>query len=184
MRSIRSVGPRTVPGDSGLRPGADVDTPVLIRRFDPARDAESLRACVIDHQNFHRGIEPTWPDGDAIADDYVTYLHTQCAACNGCIFMADYGDQTAGFVCVVAATRGEAPDDPAPYAWIQDLYVAPPYRRRGVATLLMAEAERFARGKGALVLRLGVLDGNESARRFYEGHGFREYTHVLTKTLE
>jgi ribosomal protein S18 acetylase RimI-like enzyme len=164
--------------------GHDVTASVLIRQFDTTRDVGSLRACVIDHQNFHRGIEPTWPDGGAIADDYMTYLHGQCAAHNGCVFMAYCGDDVAGFVCVVSTTRGEAPDDPAPYAWIQDIYVATPYRRQGVATMLMAEAERFARDNGAQVLRLGVLDGNEGARRFYEGHGFREYTHVLTKTLE
>jgi GNAT superfamily N-acetyltransferase len=144
-------------------------TPMLIRRFDPDRDAESLRACVIDHQNFHRGIEPTWPDGDGIANDYVAYLAAQCGAHNGCIFMAHSGDEAAGFVCVLATARGESPDDPAPYAWIQDIYVAAHYRRQGVATALMAEAERFARDEGAEVMRLAVLDGNQSTRRFYEG---------------
>jgi GNAT superfamily N-acetyltransferase len=157
---------------------------VLVRRFDAARDAEALRECVVDHQNFHRGLEPSWPDGDAIVSDYVAYLETQCADHNGRILMAHCGEQAAGFVCVVATTSGESPDDPAPFAWIQDLYVKPEYRRRGVATLLMAEAERFARGEGARSLRLGVLDRNESARSFYARHRFREYTHVLTKPLD
>jgi hypothetical protein len=31
----------------------DQQTRVVFRRFDAARDAESLRKCVIDHQNFH-----------------------------------------------------------------------------------------------------------------------------------
>ena len=157
---------------------------LAIRRFDAVRDAQSLRECVIDHQNFHRGLEPSWPDGDAIVGEYVAYLHEQCADHNGCILMAHSGEHAAGFVCVVATTIGESPDDPAPFAWIQDLYVKSEYRRRGVATLLMAEAERFARAEGARSLRLGVLDRNESARSFYARHGFREYTHVLTKPLE
>ena len=162
----------------------DLKTRVVIRRFDPARDAQSLRECVIDQQNFHRSIEPSWPDGDAIVRDYLTYLDTECAVHNGCIIMAHCGEQAAGFVCVVATTRGESPEDPAPFAWIHDLYVKPEHRRRGVASMLMAEAERFARGEGAHLLRLGVLDGNERARRFYERHGFREHAHVLTKSLE
>jgi ribosomal protein S18 acetylase RimI-like enzyme len=163
---------------------ADQKTRVVIRRFDAARDAASLRECVIDQQNFHRNIEPSWPDGDAIVGDYLAYLDAECAAHNGCIVMAHSGQQAAGFVCVVATTRAESPDDPTLFAWIHDIYVKPEHRGAGVASLLMAEAERFARGEGAHVLRLGVLDGNERARRFYGRHGFREYTHVLTKRLE
>jgi ribosomal protein S18 acetylase RimI-like enzyme len=162
----------------------DQKTEIVIRRFDAVRDAESLQRCVIDQQNVHRTIEPSWPDGDAIVRDYLTYLETECAAHNGCIIMAHCGEQAAGFVCVVATTRGESPDDPAPFAWIHDIYVKPEHRRHGVASILMAEAERFARGEGAQSVRLGVLDGNDPARRFYERHGFREYTHVLTKVLE
>ena len=162
----------------------DQKTQVVIRRLDMAREAESLRECIIDQQNSHRGIEPSWPDGDAIVEDYVAYLDAECAAHNGCLIMAHCGEQPAGFVCVVATTRGESPDDPAPFAWIHDIYVKPEHRGTGMAGMLMAEAERFARGEGAQVLRLGVLDGNERARRFYASHGFREYTHVFTKRLE
>jgi len=162
----------------------DVKAQVVVRRFDPARDAESLRACIIDQQNFHRSIEPSWPSGEAIIGDYITYLEAQCAVHNGCIIIAEYAEQAAGFVCVVASTSGESPDDPSPFAWIHDIFVKPEHRRQRVASMLMAEAERFARSQGARLLRLGVLDRNEHARAFYVRHGFREYTHVLTKTLE
>jgi GNAT superfamily N-acetyltransferase len=161
----------------------DLKTRVDIRRFDAARDAPSLRECLVDHQNFHRGIEPSWPDGDAIVTDYLTYLDTECAIHNGCIIMAHCGEQAAGFVCVIATSRGESPEDPTPFAWVHDLYVKPEHRRRGVASMLMAEAERFARGEGAHVLRLGVLNGNEGARRFYTRQAFREHARVLTKPL-
>jgi ribosomal protein S18 acetylase RimI-like enzyme len=163
---------------------SDRRTRVVIRRFDAARDAGSLRECVIDQQNFHHTIEPSWPGGDAIVGEYVTYLETECAAHNGCILLAHCGKLAVGFVCVVATTRGESPDDPASFAWIHDIYVKPEHRQRGVASMLMAEAERFARGEGARSVRLGVLDGNERARKFYVRHGFREYTRVLTKPLE
>jgi ribosomal protein S18 acetylase RimI-like enzyme len=156
---------------------------VVIRRFDAARDAAALRQCIADQQDFHRGLEPSWPEGGAIATPYMSYLEAECAAHNGRIFMAQQGEQAAGFVCVIATTRAEAPDDPQPFAWIQDLYVRPEHRRRGIASLLMAEAERFARDAGAQVLRLGVLARNEGARAFYTRHAFREYTHILTKPL-
>ena len=162
----------------------DMNAQLVVRRFDPTRDAASLRTCIIDHQDFHRSLEPSWPSGDAIIGEYMTYLETECAVHNGCIIMAEYAEQTAGFVCVVASTRGESPEDPAPYAWIHDIFVKPEHRRRGVASVLMAEAERFARSQGARVLRLGVLDRNERARTFYARQGFRDHARVLTKSLE
>jgi GNAT superfamily N-acetyltransferase len=161
----------------------DAKSRLTIRPFDPAHDARSLCQCVIEHQDFHRGLEPSWPAGEPIAAEYVAYLEQECSLRNGCILIAHDGQDTAGFVCVVASTRGASPDDPEPYAWIQDIFVMPAWRRRGVASLLLAEAERFARDQGARHLRLGVLDRNPDARTFYERHGFREYTHVLTKPL-
>jgi len=162
----------------------DSKTQIVIRPFDAARDEQSLRECLIEQQNFHRRLEPAWPDGQAIVGAYMTYLETECAAHNGCILMAHCGEQAAGFVCVVAATRGESPEDPAPLAWVHELYVKPEHRRRGVASRLMAAAERFAGGEGARVLRLGVQDRNAGARRFYTKQGFAEHAHVLTKSLE
>jgi hypothetical protein len=103
----------------------DVKTQVVIRRFDAARDEQSLRACLIDHQNFHRRIEPSWPEGDAIVGEYIRYLETECAAHNRCILMARYGEQATVFVCVVAAARGESPEDPPPFASIHELDVKP-----------------------------------------------------------
>jgi len=156
----------------------------IIRPYDVARDADALRACIIEQQDFHRSVEGSWPEGQAIIDDYVKYLEAQCAAHDGRIMVADCGGDMVGFVCVVAATRGESPDDPAAFAWIHDVFVKAEYRRHGVATLLMAEAESFARAHGARLLRLGVLAGNEGARAFYLEHGFREYVSVLTKSLD
>jgi GNAT superfamily N-acetyltransferase len=156
---------------------------VRIRPFDADRDAEALRGCLVAHQDFHRALEPSWPRGEAIAGEYQRFLETACAAHNGRILIAEYDGEMAGFVCVLASTRGTSPDDPAPFAWIQDIFVTPAHRRRGVATGLLAEAERFARSEQARVLRLGVLDRNRDARAFYLRHGFREHTHVLTKPL-
>jgi GNAT superfamily N-acetyltransferase len=60
--------------------------------------------------------------------------------------------------------------------YISRLAVAPRYRRRGVATALLAAAEDAARYAGVTRLRLGtrlVLTGN---RRLFAGCGFTEIT--------
>ncbi len=160
-------------------PAADVH----IRPYDAARDAEGLRQCVIEQQDFHRSLEPSWPAGDTIADQYLEYLRDHCADHDGSVLVADRQGEMVGFVCVVASARNDAPDDPAPFAWIHDIFVRSAFRRAGIAKKLMAQAEAFAAAHGATTLRFGVLAGNTGARTFYEKHGFREYALVMTKSL-
>ena len=157
--------------------------PVVIRPYEATRDDEALRALNVEHQDFSRTLEPTWPSGKSVVDEYLAFLKRECAAHDGDVFMAEVGGRAAGFVCVVAATQGESPDDPAVFAWIHDIFVRPEHRRQGVATALMAAAESFARSRGARELRLGVIDRNADARALYGRLGFRDYTRVLTKRL-
>jgi ribosomal protein S18 acetylase RimI-like enzyme len=58
---------------------------------------------------------------------------------------------------------------------IQDVYVSPEYRRRGVATRLTEAAEKEARARGADRISLSVSqDANPTARKLYEGLGYRD----------
>jgi ribosomal protein S18 acetylase RimI-like enzyme len=156
---------------------------VAIRPYDAGRDADRLRTCIVEHQDSHRGLEPSWPEGKSIVDEYVRFLETQCATHDGRLMIAESENEVVGFVCIVSRTRNDSPDDPATFAWIHDLFVRSGYRRRGVATALMAKAETFARARGATILRLGVLDRNDDARALYRGLGLRDYVRVLTKPL-
>ncbi len=57
--------------------------------------------------------------------------------------------------------------------WIlNDLYVEEASRRKGVASAMMREAERFARRNGAAKLTLKTHVDNEPARALYETHGW------------
>jgi ribosomal protein S18 acetylase RimI-like enzyme len=157
---------------------------LVVRPYDPARDADALRACIVEHQDFHRGLEPSWPEGKAILDDYVAYLERQCAERDGRILVADTGGEIAGFACVVASARNDSPDDPAVHAWLHDIFVRASHRRRGIARALMAEVEAVVRARGARELRLAVLERNGDAQALYRGLGFRGYVRVVTKPLD
>jgi GNAT superfamily N-acetyltransferase len=156
---------------------------VRVRAYDPARDLAEFRALNVEHQDFSRALEPSWPEGTAVVDDYVAYLEREVAVRDGAVLVAEVAGDVAGFICVVSATRGDSPDDPAVYAWVHDLFVRPAHRRRGVARALMSEAESLVRSRGATELRLGVIDRNLDARALYEALGFRDYVRVLTKPL-
>jgi predicted GNAT family acetyltransferase len=57
---------------------------------------------------------------------------------------------------------------------IQDVFVTPEHRRRGVASELTATAEREAVARGHLRISLSYGIANEAARRFYQGMGYRD----------
>lgn len=64
---------------------------------------------------------------------------------------------------------------------LNDLFVAPAARRKGVAVALMREAEAYAKAVGAVGMSLTTAHTNEAAQRLYESLGwvrdttFREY---------
>jgi ribosomal protein S18 acetylase RimI-like enzyme len=156
---------------------------VTVRPYDPARDAEPFRACLVEQQEYHRALEAFWPAGPAILDEYERHLHGLCAKNDGRILVAHHEGSLVGFACVLAAAANDAPDDPGPFAFLSEIYVQPSFRGRGAGTALMAEAEGFVRSRGAKELRLAVLERNDAARAVYRARGFRDYVRILIKTL-
>jgi GNAT superfamily N-acetyltransferase len=55
--------------------------------------------------------------------------------------------------------------------WLEDLFVQPPYRRRGCARALLRAIAAIARERGCGRFEWSVLDWNEPAIRFYEALG-------------
>ena len=156
---------------------------VTIRPYDPARDARAWRACLIEQQDFHRALEPHWPPGHAIIDDYQRHLLDLCARLDGGVLLAEHDGVVVGFACVFTNASTDSPDDPSPFAFLAEIYVKAPSRGQGVGTALMAEAEAFVRARGAKELRLAVLERNGDARAVYRARGFRDYSRTLIKPL-
>jgi GNAT superfamily N-acetyltransferase len=59
-------------------------------------------------------------------------------------------------------------------AWLEELYVAPAFRGRGLGTRLLERAAREARRAGCISLELEVVRGHERAARLYLREGFLE----------
>ncbi len=60
--------------------------------------------------------------------------------------------------------------------WLEDLYVAPEARRRGVGDALVAFVLEIATGRGARRVELDTSEGNTGARALYESHGFSDHS--------
>jgi ribosomal protein S18 acetylase RimI-like enzyme len=79
--------------------------------------------------------------------------------------------ELAGNAAGMAWAKVDA-DDPACVNLYQ-VWVAPEYRGHGVAAALLDAALAWARATGATAMQLGVVCGNDAARRLYERAGFR-----------
>lgn len=71
-----------------------------------------------------------------------------------------------------------------PGLYVEDLYVRPDFRGRGIGTALLGKLARIARAKGCGRMEWSVLDWNEPAIQFYRSLGARplEDWHVYRLT--
>ena len=61
--------------------------------------------------------------------------------------------------------------DHGPDPWLESLHVHPDFQSRGAGTLLMQATAKELESFGYRTLRLGVVEGNTAAERFYERLG-------------
>ncbi len=85
-------------------------------------------------------------------------------------WVATKGGETIGF-----ATTGPSPDGDLPPGVheLSALYLIPSMWRRGIGSRLLAIAEESLKTAGVRELVLWVLEGNDGAKAFYEGQGWK-----------
>jgi GNAT superfamily N-acetyltransferase len=62
-----------------------------------------------------------------------------------------------------------------PVALLDELYVRPDVRGRGVGTALLQRAVALVRERGGRLMEINVDEDDSGARRFYERHGFTNH---------
>jgi RimJ/RimL family protein N-acetyltransferase len=90
---------------------------------------------------------------------------------NQAVFGAFAGDQ----LVAIAGVRREPLVQVAHKAVLWGVFVAPEYRREGLARQLIGTAVAFAREAGILQLHLAVNTENRRARRLYQSLGFMPF---------
>lgn len=79
------------------------------------------------------------------------------------------GDPPAGFAYL---TLRLSPYYDGPVALLEELYVVPHLRGRGIGTALLTTAVETVRQRGCEELQINVDEVDLDTRRFYERHGF------------
>jgi len=101
-------------------------------------------------------------------DDYVREL---LAKPHVCVLVALAGDEIAGGLVAYELEKFEQARSEI---YIYDLAVAEPWRRRGVATALIADLRRIARERGAWMVFVQGDYGDDPALALYDKLGTRE----------
>lgn len=70
-----------------------------------------------------------------------------------------------------------------PFSVINDLYVLPDFRGKGIGSKLLEECLRKAKAEGFKAVRLSVLRGDENAIKLYEKLGFKVFMHSMINKL-
>jgi len=146
---------------------------------------DGLKRCFSYLQDTEAALEPDrLRSSPELADQYISYLKSQCQSHDGKILIALSDGSAVGFVAV---WRGFDIENLITslhsFAYVSDIAVLPEYQKRGIAKRLMAAAERFAKSLGVTHCKVGVLARNTAAAKLYESSGFRPHEMTLTKLL-
>ncbi len=100
------------------------------------------------------------PDAASAANELQEYIDKMYP-----IFVAAAAEQTDTIGYLVCKVDGDT-------VWAESLFVAPPFRRRGVAEMLYGKAEKLAQATGRQTLYNWVHPNNNAIIAFLKKHGY------------
>ena len=135
---------------------------VTLRTAVPA-DAETLCRLIDALADYERLADFSHPDPEALRRDLRETAHPRCEA-----ILAETEDRAVGFALFYPIYSTFAT------GWglyLEDLFVEPAYRGRGIGLALLRRLAELAEARGAIRLQWQVLDWNRPAIDFYERLG-------------
>ena len=130
-------------------------------------DAEVLAALAIQMWTEH--------DPAELAEEFRTLIQKEDAAC----FLKYVGGRPAAFAqCQLRHDYVEGTDS-SPVGYLEGVFVAEGYRRKGFAAELLAACESWARGKGCTEFASDCELDNLDSLRFHMALGFEEANRII-----
>jgi len=119
-----------------------------------------------------------WPETAAV-EHHNEVAHLLRAANPFVAMLALVSDKVVGFAEVLLRRDPVNGCETSPVAFLEGIWIAPSYRRRGVARLLIAAAEEWARELGCAEFASDALIDNIASRAFHTASGFVETERVV-----
>lgn len=121
-----------------------------------------------------------WPDNSEteLREELAPLLESADAA----FFLAQEQGEWVGFAqCQLRHDYVEGTST-SPVGYLEGIYVAGSYRRRGIAAALLTECQLWAKGQGCREFASDCELGNGESLRFHKSVGFREANRIICFT--
>lgn len=146
---------------TAIRPATPADLAILLPMVRDLHEHEGIRGSLVDVRN---------AVGRLLAEPQ-----------RGRVLLAGDAGQPSGYaaVCFGYSIEFRGVD-----AFLDELYVLPTERGKGIGQALMDAAEALCRAEGVVALHLEVDHANPRPKALYVRRGYKEHTrHLMTKRL-
>jgi GNAT superfamily N-acetyltransferase len=150
-----------------------------IRAASP-RDRNRIVSLWLDLVEHHRRLDPAYPSLSGIREVLLEEVERGIRSRRCRVLVADPGDKPIAFLFAELQRRGPALDR-GRSGRIQELYVDPAWRSRGVGRALVDVASGWLRERGARSVSVRVEPGNHSGFAFWQRSGFVERARILER---
>jgi aminoglycoside 6'-N-acetyltransferase I len=118
---------------------------------------------------------------DATADDHRGYMAISLAQPERFLQLMMYDEARLPVGFIEGSIRGDYVNgtETSPVGFVEGVFVAPAWRRKGVARQLFAAIGDWARARGCRELASDALLANESSQRAHRALGFEETERVV-----
>ena len=120
-----------------------------------------------------------WPD--ATADEHRSYMSISLAQPERFLQLVMYDQRRTPIGFIEGSIRADYVNgtETSPVGFVEGVYVAPSWRRKGVARQLFAAVGDWAQARGCHELASDALLENEASQRAHRALGFRETERVV-----
>lgn len=166
------------------RSGEDLAPSISIRSARP-EDIPLIKQCLIDSWVEHAKNEPGLLGEERMRSSDIETYYQECFdhPDNHFLFIAEADEKFAGFI------RADIKEIPSFFKYptilyLDDVYVVPEFRRKGIAKSLIQKAEEIAREKGIKRLQGRVYSYNKPVQKLLESMGYTSPHATWDKVLD
>ncbi len=154
--------------------------PGLYVRPASEKDLERLARLIYRFYSFNEEFDPAWAldeDAEAIARE----LAGEYIGSDDLVLVAEYDNEVVGYIRIVVVENRILASKRL--GVIKELYVLPPFRGRGIASRLIAEAQERLGDMGVKHISAEFPAANYVAERFYRALSFRPYLSMYLREV-
>jgi GNAT superfamily N-acetyltransferase len=136
-------------------------------------DAEEAARLWMQSAQEHTGLDRIYATAPGAERVMRRFLADLTSSSHSFLFVAELAGRTVGFISG-ELREGSPTFRQKTWASVDDVFVEPDYRNRGLGRALLKSVEAWAKERGANGISLQVAAANGRGRKFYGELGFRE----------